>query len=401
MIGIINDPRVAVEIGTLFGGASGELRDNASDSLTHEEEGQRATREETYTDEIVRQMRGAIDSRLREISGRLSNLGTDVKIEFHPTQLPVEEERKYGADIGIRVTIRTSETISVKGILIQCKRMYGPKDSPSYPELRGRGERQANDMLRITPASFFMLFNFGSQEELLNYTSIPIGMMCPLDENAPISPEKRSAIGSNCPIWAKSAGSIWDLGIAMLPATRVLFLSAGSVIKNTVLPIQARKILRGALPLGVFMVDLFASCFVGDPRQEIVRLVTPPKLRNEYFPVTGLHRTDFRWFAVRHYIDVLQNLFLQQLFQGRFQKNRRIFIETIMKALLFDVDPMALPGFQRKIVQTLFPTGVAFSLSLLKTMRSKNTLPLILPSGRLVNPVSLARRSSSSSLKNA
>jgi hypothetical protein len=30
-------------------------------------------------------------------------------------------------------------------------------------------------------------------------------------------------------------------------------------------------------------------------------------------------------------------------------------------------------------------------------MRSKNTLPLILPSGRLVNPVALAKRSSSSS----
>jgi hypothetical protein len=304
MIGVINDPRVAEEIGTLFGGTSGDIRDRASDSLKYEEEGQRATREESYTDEVVAQVRSAIDRRLKEISAKLSDLGTNVKIEFHPAQLPVEEERKYGADIGIRVRISTPEVEAIKGVLIQCKRMYGPRHSPSYPELRDRGEKQAQKMLSITPASFFMLFNFGSQEELLNYTSIPVGMTCPVDQGSAISPDKRSSIGSNCPNWAKSNGSIWGAGITMLPATRVLFLSAKSKKEGAELPIQARKILRGSLPLGVFMVDLFASCFVGDPREDVVRLVTPPKLRDQYFPITGLQREAFRWFAVRHHIDI-------------------------------------------------------------------------------------------------
>jgi hypothetical protein len=56
---------------------------------------------------------------------------------------------------------------------------------------------------------------------------------------------------------------------------------------------------------------------------------------------------------------MLQNLFLQQLFQGRFQKNRRILIETIVEALLGDFDFMALFGFQRKIIQTLLLQFVA------------------------------------------
>jgi len=56
---------------------------------------------------------------------------------------------------------------------------------------------------------------------------------------------------------------------------------------------------------------------------------------------------------------MLQNLFLQQLFQRRFQKKRRIFIEAIVKALLGDVDLMALLGFHRKIIQTLLLQFIA------------------------------------------
>lgn len=42
------------------------------------------------------------------------------------------------------------------------------------------------------------------------------------------------------------------------------------------LPINARHWIRASMPLGRFMVDMFSSCFVGDARNEIVRLVTPP-----------------------------------------------------------------------------------------------------------------------------
>ncbi|HFD86442.1 MAG TPA: hypothetical protein ENJ35_02070 [Gammaproteobacteria bacterium] len=134
-------------------------------------------------------------------------------------------------------------------------------------------------------------------------TSIPVGTLCPMDDGQ-IPADKRRYIGHNCPYWARSAGSLWDLGVAVLPAARVLSLSAGCAAKGRAFPTGADRLLPGCLPLGVFMVDSFASCFVGDVREEVVRLVTPPTLREEQLPVTGLLRPDFAGFAVRHYLKV-------------------------------------------------------------------------------------------------
>lgn len=301
MLGMINDPRAAMEIGTLFGGVAGDLRDRCSESHVAEERGERGTREDSLTDELVHVMRGAISRGLEELGGRLRQTGVDASIEFEPTNMPVSEETQYGADIGIRTIIRARDAVTVKGMLVQCKRMYRRK-RPSYPELSARGEQQAKDMLRITPASFFMLFNSGSQEDLLDMTSIPIGTLCPVDEGE-TPPEERRTIGRNCPYWGRSSGGLWDLGVAVLPAARVLALSAGCTSKGLSFPQAADRVLRGCLPLGVFMVDLFASCFVGDVREEVVRLVTPPALRDEQPPVTGL-RPDFAGFAVRHYLTI-------------------------------------------------------------------------------------------------
>lgn len=300
MLGMINDPRAAMEIGTLFGGAANDLRDRCSESHAAEERGERGTREDSLTDELVHIMRVAISRRLDELGTRLRQTGVDASIEFGPTNMPVTEETQYGADIGIRTIIRSRDVVVVKGLLVQCKRMYRRK-CPAYPELSGRGEQQAKDMLRITPASFFMLFNSGSQEDLLDMTSMPIGTLCPMDEGQ-IPPEKRRSIGRSCSYWGRSAGGLWDLGVAVLPAARVLALSAGSASKGRSFPNTADRVLPGCLPLGVFMVDLFASCFVGDVREEVVRLVTPPALRDEPLPVTGVVRPDFAGFAVRHYL---------------------------------------------------------------------------------------------------
>lgn len=95
------------------------------------------------------------------------------------------------------------------------------------------------------------------------------------------------------------------MGIAVLPAACVLSLSASAAAAGTRLTTDASRMLRGCIPFGVFTVDFFAFCFVGDPREEVVRLVTPPRLREEMFPVTGLPaRTGFEGFAIRHYIDI-------------------------------------------------------------------------------------------------
>jgi hypothetical protein len=216
--------------------------------------------------------------------------------------LPVSDETKYGADIGIRVTLRTAEAEVAKGLLIQCKRMYGSTPTPSYKELRGRGEKQATDMLRITPASFFMLHNFGSQRDLLNWTSIPSGTVCPMDEEGVIGAPKHLNIADKCPIWASSSG-IWDLGIAVLPATRVLALSAKAASLGRKCPDDVSTILRGRLPLGEFMADLVGGCFVGDVREEVIRIVTPPKQRQPPpFPTALLA---FDNYLVRHHINIM------------------------------------------------------------------------------------------------
>lgn len=304
MIGIFDNPQVAFEVGGIFGTAAQDIRDRASSSLRAEEEGERGAREDSYTDEFIYQMRSKIAAGLNDIAGRLSNTGTKVEINFHSTNLPVSEENRYGADIGLRVIFRTYQATLIKGLLIQCKRMYPPASKPSYQELRGRGEKQAKDMLRITPASFFMLFNFGEQRELLNLSSIPVGTVCPQDGEF-IRSSKRIRIGDNCPLWAESIGSIWDMGIAMLPASRVLAMSSRAAMQKSKLPVDAKTILRGCLPLGVFMADMVGSCFVGDVREEVVRIVTPPEQREQAFALMGLTRTDFDDFAVRHYIDLV------------------------------------------------------------------------------------------------
>jgi hypothetical protein len=98
---------------------------------------------------------------------------------------------------------------------------------------------------------------------------------------------------------------MWDMGIAVLPAARVLSISAAAAISGNQMPIDAQRILRGCIPFGVFVVDFIAACFVGDMREEVVRLVTPSRLRDELFPRTGLvGSTEFEGFAVRHIIDV-------------------------------------------------------------------------------------------------
>jgi hypothetical protein len=303
MLGIFGDPSVAVEVGALFGGAAADIRGRGNRSLEAEEQGERATIEPSYTDALLDQIRGGITERLSGLTQRLSNAGVNVEIEFHATNLPVSEETRYGADIGIRTTLRTPDAEIVKGILVQCKRLYGPASKPSYKELPGRREKQAKDMLRITPASFFMLHNFGKQEDLLNWSSVPIGTICPVEKSMMIPAPVLTNIGDQCSAWANSSGGIWDMGIAMLPATRVLALSTPASIRGAKIPYDVQTILRGCLPLGVFVADLLGACFVGDVREEVVRIVTPPNLRAPPIVPTALFAFDH--YAVRHHIDLV------------------------------------------------------------------------------------------------
>lgn len=154
MIGIFGNPQVAVEVGGIFGSAAQDIRDRASSSLRAEEEGERGAREDSYTDEFIYQMRSRISHGLNDVARRLSNTGTKVEINFHTTNLPVSEENRYGADIGLRIIFRTYQAVLVKGLLIQCKRMYPPASKPSYQELRGRGESRQDTCSALLPPLF-------------------------------------------------------------------------------------------------------------------------------------------------------------------------------------------------------------------------------------------------------
>lgn len=304
MIGSINDPRVADSVGSLFGGASSTIRDFVNESFDAEERRERAPREDTYTDTLVSELRNAIARSLEALGGRFRESGVDFNIEFLPVNLPVVEEFRYGADIGIRVQIHTPRVTIVKGLLLQCKRMYGPQTAPTFRELRGRGEEQCKKMLRVTPASFYLLYNGGTQEDLVDYCSVPVGMLCPPGGGRPIPDPKRRRLGTSCPFWSRSAGTVWDMGIAVLPASRLLSWSYTSQLSGRPVPIDAATVLRGCLPFGVFMVDLFASCFVGDPRESVVRIVTPPAIRDRAVPTLGLPDDEFEDFAVRNVLNI-------------------------------------------------------------------------------------------------
>lgn len=207
--------------------------------------GDKRTREDSFTDQLLDRMDGAIRERLEAIGRTLSNTGVSVSVAFESSNLTATEEHKYGADIGVRVTVRSPGFTSVKAVLIQCKRMYGPAGTPTFPELRGRGEEQAKKMLRITPASFFMLYSFGSQPSLIDLAGVPVGMMCPINDSL-IPPTTAQALGSGCPFWHHSDGSIWDMGISLISASRVLAYSAAATGAGAPFPVDAAT---GATPV--------------------------------------------------------------------------------------------------------------------------------------------------------
>ena len=259
MIGTTTNPSAAVEVGEAFGAASAESRARLDRAHKREKQGQAATREDTFTDDLVDEMEGTIQERLLRTAVDLSEKGK-VRIEFEATKAPQGEETSFGLDLGVRVIIESPGYSIEKAILVQCKRMYGTDAKGTFPKLKKDGEKQARDMLSVTPASFFFLFNRGSQQDLwklmrpAGFESWPLLWLRP--DLAPLH-------------------HYFDPGIAVVPATRILALSHSS----SPFPTGAKDVLAGATPLGQFISELFAPCIVGDPRRPIIQLATPPAQR--------------------------------------------------------------------------------------------------------------------------
>jgi len=267
MIGTITNRNVAVEVGQAFGEASGAVRERLHRAAAREAEGQAATREDTFTDDLADALDRVIADRLEQLSETLSTSGSNVRIEFESTKAPQGEEADFGLDLGVRVIIETPGYAAQKAILVQCKRMYGVGNAGTFPKLRGDGEDQAKKMLEVTPASFFFLFNGGDEHDLLEMMAS--ATLLPWDE-----PFRWFHLPRVHPDY-------FDPGVAVLPAARVLAMSEASLASKTSLPIGARDVLAGSVPLGHFIAGLFAPCFVGDVRTPILQLATPPKDRQE------------------------------------------------------------------------------------------------------------------------
>jgi hypothetical protein len=264
MIGTISGSNVAVEVGSAFGHASNAIRERLEKAVAREKQGQAATREDTFTDDLVDAMEESLKQQFAKISADATTTG-DVRIEFESTKAPQGEESAFGLDLGIRVIIDTPGYSAHKAILVQCKRMRGLGSTGQYPKLRDDGETQAAKMLALTPASFFFLFNGGDLKELFKM----------MDSTLPFPwPE---------PYWPAAGRphpfEYFDPGVTVLPATRVLALSKASKGASAKLPTAAPQVLAGSVPLGHFVAGLYASCFVGDPRTGILQLATPPTQR--------------------------------------------------------------------------------------------------------------------------
>jgi hypothetical protein len=267
MIGTIDDPRIANAIGGACGNASLRVRERMDRSVTKEKQGQASTGETTFTDDLtdaLDTLDEALTEQIAKLPERLSmGAPVDIRVEFTTQKAPQGEENDFGLDIGLRVIIETPGYEADKAILVQCKRMYGGVGAAgSFPKLRDDGEKQARDMLSVSPASFFFLFNAGSADELLNL------MMAP-------------SLAFPFPLWHfLAAPPSLDPGVAVLPATRVLAMSKAAKASGTKLPIDAAEVLAGAVPLGHFIATLFAPCFVGDVRTPVIQLATPPSERD-------------------------------------------------------------------------------------------------------------------------
>lgn len=276
MVNGLQDLRIAVVLGTLFGRVSEALRRDlglaAGDGGQHigSEPFGRALAGKGCLTSPLDAMRSHTLAQARRLGNKLAG-GLNLRVEMFPSEgaLPCGDDDD-GADLGIRVQIVSPRFNLTKAALFRCQAMQGAPDAPTYA---GLSARDAEQLLRVSPAAFYLLVNRGEQPRLYDLAGVPVSTVCPVGP-WPIPIEEAERIGSQCPIWADTGGTLWDLGLAVLPAARVFGLRRGGEA-NDAIPVDAAEVLRGCLPFGAFLVDLMGSCFVGDPRASVVQLVTP------------------------------------------------------------------------------------------------------------------------------
>jgi hypothetical protein len=273
------DPRIATAVGQAFGEAASSVGEKMGKSAIREERGERAYREDTITEEFLDRFGEAINEAFAEIRDPLAAIGAGVGVTFEAVNLPVADENIYGADLGIRVRVRTSRSDITKAILVQCKRAHLEGRGYVYQALYADGPAQAHDMLRLTPASFFFLFNH------------------PTPANTQYVNARFTPLSAGWLVFASVVGldAIADPSVTVMPAAQVEAVAR----TGGRLPRQARDVLPGTAPLGYFMSAMFTTCFVGDPRPAVVRVATPPAQRDAVAPLPADDDGHFEHIFVR------------------------------------------------------------------------------------------------------
>jgi hypothetical protein len=170
-----------------------------------------------------------------------NGLKVDLKARIN-RRLP---ESKIGADLGIVLKVDGNDFKMEKAILVQAKKAYVDGQKVVYKELFKelnrdgqkviKGVKQAEKMLKITPASFFFLYN---SSEILNLNNYEESIIKHLSY----------------------------IGILVLPAIQIASIKNN---KNKILG-SLETLLPYCVCFSDFMVDYFLSCFVGDKRKGVL-----------------------------------------------------------------------------------------------------------------------------------
>lgn len=266
-------PEAGAVLSEGFGGVARIIHDSMEEWSQREGDGEKAAREETHTERLLSELKQQFtaDSPLGRKLG-----GAGISVTCETFNAPQRDETKYGIDVGMRVSIEYTGFKITKAILIQCKKMSKVSEGGVFGQLRDDGESQAKKMLRVTPASFFMLYSAGDNWELLKKADRL--------RRCGFCGEHTCDIFLGCFLCHKDGGLSWDMGVSLIPASRVLAYTYGK--GRGKFPIESDVVLRGALPLGVFMSDMVVSCMIGDVRREVIDIVTPPGKRDSHS--TGL-----------------------------------------------------------------------------------------------------------------